>query len=313
MDIQPPQLQKKKKFNFTRLLIIFLGIVIIGLIVSSFVFSNEKFTLSTEIIICLLLLVVLSLSEEFNSFSIGKIFTLQKEADTANRNLKEVREENITLRQQFLAQFNATAKQSNMQNLFFQTPAAQAFGIEKASPETQSEDQKIEENQKNKHLTEKRRKFLQNFGDFLFKTEQEILPFKQGKIYTDVQFKTEMLGIDPIMDKNVKIDGYYLDDDQEIFIKIARGSTMFHYVYELYYIINKIFLYNTYDQTSGRKATLWLIVPNFLNPEEKRTYCSIDTLKDSFLPAMKNKLLDMKILDIDDALYNKIANLKDII
>lgn len=313
MDIQPPQLQKKKKFNFTRLLIIFLGIVIIGLIVSSFVFSNEKFTLSTEIIICLLLLVVLSLSEEFNSFSIGKIFTLQKEADTANRNLKEVREENITLRQQFLTQFNATAKQSNMQNLFFQTPAAQAFGIEKASPETQTEDQKIEENQKNKHLTEKREKFFKNFGDYLFKTEQEILPFKQGKIYTDVQFKTEMLGIDPIMDKNVKINGYYLDDDKEIFIKIIRNSIAFQYVYELYYIINKIFLYNTYDQTSGRKATLWLIAPNFLNPEEKRTYCSIDTLKDSFLPAMKNNLLDIKILDINDALYNKIANLKETI
>ena len=313
MDIQPPQLQKKKKFNFTRLLIIFLGIVIIGLIVSSFVFSNEKFTLSTEIIICLLLLVVLSLSEEFNSFSIGKIFTLQKEADTANRNLKEVWEENITLRQQFLTQFNATAKQSNMQNLFFQTPAAQAFGIEKASPETQTEDQKIEENQKNKHLTEKREKFFKNFGDYLFKTEQEILPFKQGKIYTDVQFKTEMLGIDPIMDKNVKINGYYLDDDKEIFIKIIRNSIAFQYVYELYYIINKIFLYNTYDQTSGRKATLWLIAPNFLNPEEKRTYCSIDTLKDSFLPAMKNNLLDIKILDINDALYNKIANLKETI
>ena len=313
MDIQPPQLQKKKKFNFTRLLILFLGIVIIGLIVSSFVFSNEKFTLSTEIIICLLLLVVLSLSEEFNSFSIGKIFTLQKEADTANRNLKEVREENIALRQQFLTQFNATAKQSNMQNLFFQTPAAQAFGIEKVSPETQSEDQKIEENQKNKHLTEKREKFFRNFGDYLFKTEQEILPFKQGKIYTDVQFKTEMLGIDPIMDKNVKINGYYLDDDKEIFIKIIRNSITFHYVYELYYVLNKLWLYNNCGQTSNRKATLWLIIPNFSNPAEKRTYYSIDTLKDSFLPAMKNNLLDIKILDIDDALYNKIANLKDII
>ena len=70
-----------KKPLWLILLLVYACIFISALIGFSFFLSNPKYTISTSIIILVCLLVVLVLSESFDSLSVGKILSVNKSSE----------------------------------------------------------------------------------------------------------------------------------------------------------------------------------------------------------------------------------------
>ncbi|MGN5096099.1 hypothetical protein [Aeromonas sp. 61P] len=64
---------------FVRVLIVGLIGFIIWLVTYSFIFVEPKGTISTGITTLIVLLIVIALSESFDNFSVGKIFTMSRE------------------------------------------------------------------------------------------------------------------------------------------------------------------------------------------------------------------------------------------
>ena len=74
-----------------KVVIIILMFFIAGLIIANFILAEPKYIITVEVIICLCLLVILSLSEMFDNLSIPKVISL-------SRNVKEVKRENANLK-----------------------------------------------------------------------------------------------------------------------------------------------------------------------------------------------------------------------
>ena len=102
---------EKNKNN--KILIIILIIFIIGLILMNFILSEPKYEITIEIIICLCLLVILSLSEMFDNLSIPKIISLSKNIKEVKRENDNLKETNIRLIEQI-----TSIKNSNSQNIY---------------------------------------------------------------------------------------------------------------------------------------------------------------------------------------------------
>ena len=80
--------------KFVRISIYVLAIFIAGLIVTGFVFGEPSYQLSPEIITLVLVILILFLSESFNSLSIGKLVTLSKEKKEKEKENSGLKTEN---------------------------------------------------------------------------------------------------------------------------------------------------------------------------------------------------------------------------
>ena len=107
-----------KKNWFSRILIIFLCVFISILIVISFLFSEVKYVISSGIIICFAMLIILVLSEVFDNFSIANIITLKRKLKSTTEELSDAKRENTVLRSQIINNMSVISKQNSTQNLF---------------------------------------------------------------------------------------------------------------------------------------------------------------------------------------------------
>ena len=81
-------MEKKDNRIVSFLLMIFITV----LIIVNFLFSDSRFCITIEIIICISFLVILCVSESFDNLSIPKLLSLSK-------NIKDVKKENAELKE----------------------------------------------------------------------------------------------------------------------------------------------------------------------------------------------------------------------
>jgi hypothetical protein len=94
-------MKEKEEINwFTRIMVILLALFIVFVIVMKLFYYKTPFEIDEYIIICLLILSILVLSESYNSFSIGKIFSLNKKVEEKEKTNQELKKENSDLREQ---------------------------------------------------------------------------------------------------------------------------------------------------------------------------------------------------------------------
>lgn len=85
-----------------RTLIVFLCLFLVGLIGYRFFFFTPLGDLSPGVLVVLSLIVVLVLSESFDSFSIAKLLSLSREVEKKKTEVAEVKRENLELRGQII-------------------------------------------------------------------------------------------------------------------------------------------------------------------------------------------------------------------
>lgn len=105
----------EKKVNwFSRSLIIALCSFIFALVTLNFWFNDK--TITTEILVALTFLIIISLSEVFDNFSIGKFLTLRKKFESERLQNEQLANYNRELQQNLMSIINV--KNSNTTNFF---------------------------------------------------------------------------------------------------------------------------------------------------------------------------------------------------
>lgn len=296
----------EKKTNwFSRVLIIILIIFIVALVIGAFVLGEPKFSLTNEIIILILLLIVLALSEVFDNFNIGNLITAKKEKHEKEVELKEAKTENKELRTQLISIVSNSVTNRNM-NIFGLSKDGwvQMAGVEQAESTAVEEKKEEDLAVDNKSFTDDTRKRLR----MLPKIEKLALDrfcidhkIPMLSVVRDVKFSNEFIGIDPIMDRNAFFDAYYKSVQEELFIEIKINFTPASMnMYNLYYLLSKVYYYRKANQLHAKMA---LIVPNLPKSywKDQGNFDAskiISNFQETFAPAIMNNLLEIIPIEI---------------
>lgn len=294
-----------EKNRFSRVLIIILIIFIAALVISSFILGESKFSLTNEIILLILLLVVLALSEVFDNFSIGNLITAKKEKHEKEVELKEAKTENKELRAQLISTVSNSITNRNMNILgLTKDDWVQMAGVEQSESsavEEKKEEDLVADNKSFADDARKRRRMLPKIEKLAldrFCTQYKI-PILS--VVREVKFSNEFIGIDPIMDRNAIFDAYYKSVQEELFIEVKINFTPASMnMYNLYYLLSKIYYYRKANQLHAKMV---LIVPNLPESYWKDRWYSgiskvISNLQETFTPAIKNNLLEIVPIEI---------------
>ena len=317
---------EKKTNGFTRAFVVLLTVFIAVLVLLS---SRpcQRFTLTGESVILVVLLVILALSEVFDRFQLGNLLTLEQEKKAKEERLREVSAENQQLRAQLTTIVSSSVANNNtaffgwptqeqMASLFSTKPAGKDE-VDKKEKEERSSDESSSENSApvtgsaseshSRTQTEvmERRRMQPRIEALCMDRYCALLHVSKYSISRATKFSDAFVDIDPIMEQNIIFDAYYRSPQGEQFIDVAMGSN-FGSVYRLYHILSKIYYYRN---TTRQQAKLVLLVAQL--PESyysNRTSYMINAmterrladLQKTFAPAIRNHLLEIIPMEITD-------------
>lgn len=301
---------EKKNNWFVRILIIVLATFIATIITVSFFIGTPSLIITPEIICLILILVVLSLAEIFDSFSISNIISLKKENAKTLGELKSQKEENRELRTQLLNVVSATISNKNINVFGMDSKGLREILVEEAQPndieeKRESEEQIIDNAPKETEAISPRSriKFLRAVECFALDKFIKQNDIPSTSVFKEIKFSDEFVDVDPIMNRNIVFDAYYKTINEEFFIEVTMPSSVYHQIYTLYHTLSKIYFYTTAKQ---HKAKLIVIIP--ILPESTRSQLQyhgsnkpiIEHLKNAFKPAINKGLLEFLKLEISE-------------
>ncbi|MBQ8892124.1 MAG: hypothetical protein IJ068_04650 [Bacilli bacterium] len=287
-------------------IIIFLMIFIACLIIINFICAYPKYEITVEIIVCLSLLTILSLSEMFDDLSIPKVISLSK-------NVKEIKKENNDLKDtniKLLTQI-ASIKNSNSQNIFlpnsFSTVSSSNIDdINKNDDKIESEESDVQSNLENKDYKDyrTRHKYRNNLDVFMLK---KVLEFSNDIPNCDIRYDVKLINDkirdDNIMNNEVRFDALKSTPNENIFYEVKIIPYLFDFSYQLHYMLRTIELYKDYSKIPCK---LVLVLPKFekelekilFNTSRDRFSMIKDRISNRFDPAIKNHLLEIVEVDV---------------
>ncbi len=271
--------------------IILLSIMISGLIICSFLLSENKFVITGSIISLLCLLVILILSNSFDYIHFGKYFELSKKMDEGNNKLKDLNSKSDELLR--IVNINSqTLKNSSTVN--WSLIIGNQTQVDKN--EKDLEEKKALNYSKEKAKLKRLDKDL--FNKFIFQNYS-----KKNKltstIQKDIKIEETFQNIDSISNKKVFFDGFFEENEKKIFIDILHLHVYMLYYDRLYVKLNKIL---AYKKLNGIDAKLLLLIPKGNEPE--REY-NLNFFNQNFGPAINNKLLEIEYVEYSEEDYKQ--------
>ena len=298
--------EKVKLFKqILQILSVAICLLIIVMIVYRFFIIDPKSEITTGIIILIAFLIVFALSETFDNFSIGKIFTLSKTIEEKENEIIKIENEKYQLFNQVVnLSNNFNQKQSNT-NILCPPDGWQQVSVVNAEDKEVEELKKAEEQEAEKEKTPISKKRL----DYSKLKELALNKFLKDKNIDSSNVLSEMKlqafqGIDPISDKSPVFCAYMNDfnKEEEVFFEVMRNYTMpSMFVDRLYLMLSKIYHYRTIKKTN---SYLNLILIDL--PENNRQFNHGKYIYDLFQPASNNKLLKISVIKFEE---NEITNL----
>ncbi|KQA50418.1 hypothetical protein CGT77_03405 [Vibrio cholerae] len=299
-----------KKVNyFVRCLIVGLAAFIVWIISYSLLSPDSKGAISAGMITLVILLVVIVLSETFDQFSVGKIFSLSKEVAKKNGSIVRLKNENTELRKELVNVVTSINQHQTSTNIIGVSPAdiAKAIGVEKATPDeiTEKRTEEIEEIPERvrpiRRIIDHRKLEEVVFNNFL-KTRN----LTNLDLIREAKLVTQFSGIDAITNTQPIYDGYINTGESEIFIeiKIARASTIM--IRErVYLMLNKIFLYNKIKNANAH-LNLILVDIGGEDDDRNRIQRNFELLKEFFEPSILRGLLRIVPMSLSEVEREKI-------
>lgn len=303
--------QENKINYFVRTLIVVLGILIASLIISRFYIFEPKGEISNGIIILISLLIILFLSEIFDSFSLGQFLTLKRTISEKNEKIVELKESNDKLLNIVISNNNLSQK-SSMTNVTGISPeefAKSIISVVKASKETTDNEESrkekiaeivVEEEEKNEpQQTARRRINLQKLEEVVLSKFIENKDLRKHSFIENAQILMPQKEIDPISHFNPIFDGYVETENYEMFIEIKlRNSPLIIFRERLYVMLSKLFYYRQAKKTN---AYLNLILVDRPVTIGERDYGSYENkLITEFEPAIRMGLLKIEYIQLSE-------------
>lgn len=311
IKINDTEINNNKEPNyFVRILIIILGILIASLIISKFFYFDPKGEISNGIIILIGLLIILFLSEIFDSFSLGQFLSLKRTITEKNEKITELKESNDKLLNVVIAN-NNLSQRSTMTNVTGISPeefTKTIISVIKADKETTDKEETrkekiaeivVDEQDNNQTQLSSRKRI--NYAKLQRYVLSKFIDNKDLRRYSfieDAQILMPQKEIDPISDFNPIFDGYVETENYEMFIEIKlRNSPLIIFRESLYVMLSKLFYYRQAKKTN---AYLNLILVDRPLDNEK-AYGNYETkMITEFEPAIRMGLLKIEYIELSE-------------
>lgn len=309
-------MEKNENNNKYKIAILMLFIVIV--ICFNF-FSLQKYQITSEIIICLLLLVILSLAELFDNLSIPKLLSLSKNIKEVKKENDDLKEANIKLLEQVVS-----IKSSNSQTIYFPTSFSTIGSSniddinkteENCSSNEQSETENFDNSSNQRILAAERRKYRDILEICLLK---KVLNNETNN--PNIQYEVKLINNKPIEDNlmksEIRFDALKSDGESNVFYEVKLSPFWMDYPYQLHYMLRMIELYQEANKCASK---LVLILPRLdedlkkilFNMPDNRFTILKEKISSKFEPAIKNGLLEILQLDITKKELDKYINEKE--
>jgi len=288
---------ERKSNWFVRVLIIFLCLFLAYLIGYRFFVFPPLGDLGLGVLVVLALVVVLVLSESFDSFSIGKLLSLSREVEKKKTEVSEVKRENLELRSQLITiTTNISQHQSSTNIVGLPETLARMFSVSPAPEEEVREKQAEDHPPRQASTTERptRRadpRQLENKAIIKF---LELNNLQQFPVVREAKLIAQVEVADPISTSGPIFDGYLNTLDAEIFIEVRQvgryGLMMFRE--RLYLMLSKLYHYRVL-----KKTNVYLALVLTTLPDDAMRPISINRIFNEFQPAITNGLL--KVMEVN--------------
>lgn len=299
---------KDKQNIFARILIGILGTLIISLIVAKFYFFDQKAEISNGIIILLGMLIIVFLSEIFDSFSLGQFLTLKRTIKEKEEKITDLKESNDKLLNIIITNNSFAQKQSltNVNGISTEEFTRSIISVIKADKETREKEQNGKEKMyelvedETPKRTKKRFDFqkMRNWGVTKFIDNKD---FKKYNFIEDAQILMPQKDLDPINIDNPVFDGYVETENYEVFLFVKLRSSMYMLSRDrLYVMLTKLYYYRL-----AKKTNIYLNLILIDRPEDTKGNGYERIIKD-FEPAIRIGLLKLDYYEIDEKEIEKM-------
>ncbi len=284
--------------NFVRRLVVLLCILLAGMLVYNFFLTEPLGEINTGLISLIGILVVIVLSESFDSFSVGKIIAISRENKKKETAINRLTGENDELRKQIInVVTSVNQNQSSTNILGFSEDAIKKIIVKRASDEeiqeSESEESSVEDQASGVRRRPNFRKIEEvTLNKFLLNENLE-----KFNLIKDAKLVTQFHGIDSVSNIQPIFDGYINTGEEEVFIEVRPSFTnAMMWRERVYVMLNKIHLYRSIKKSN---AYLYLVLVTI--PEEvmdRRTRTNTEKLEEFFEPAIANGFLRITHLEL---------------
>jgi len=289
--------------------VMLLWLLILLIITISFLFGKPPYAISFEITILIAFLVLLVLSEDFDSFSINKIITLSrsvKEKETTNNRLLK---ENFELRNQLInLSNNINQNQSNTHvtvnspGYFETTKVMQANEPEKQEKRNEIEDPADSLN------TSRRAVSFSKIEEFLLPKFIDIEGLDSSSLVRSAKLVGPIEQVDPINEYSPVFDGYIRNENTEMFFEmksIGAGPLLRE---KLYFLLSKINYYRTTQRVNAMLYLVLVVRPHDDVQLQERQRQYVERILKEFEPARNSGILEVRQIEISDVELEAIKN-----
>ncbi len=261
-------IEENKTTSSHNVSIIILSVFIGVLVVLSFFLSKNSYEITTGIVICISLIVVVVLSQYFDNLSIPKVITLSKNLKNAENEKNKLQEQNIELVKQ-IVNVKMTNQQSSYMNVQLNTDNNISAVNDKEKDELDGECNSEEDN-KNTRITNKVSSSHvsdMEFSRYRRAIKSFVLLKYLNKSNYDAKYNVRLSindGLDSVSKKmSVCFDALCESDIKCDFIDVILCIPSIlsrRYLYELYYKMDNV---KKYRFSNNSLANIVLVVPTF--------------------------------------------------
>lgn len=287
---------------WVRAQIVLLALLLVAMASFRFWFTEPRGHMDVAFLILLAFVIILILSEAFDTFSVGKVLSISREVRKKEQEVEKLEQKNAQLLSQLI-----TVTTQQAQSLSHYTVSGDYYAapkVEKATAEEVEENRQSETSARQSQATEapesgramSRRTIdfrqVERFGLEKYAEERGI---ELGSIARDVKLVSHFQDLDGISNTPLIFDGHIKSADQETFVEIKLGHPSSMLRDRLYMMLSKI---QHYARKSGKSARLDLILLDL--PSREGRYRGTEMLLRDFQPAIANKLLTIRNITVTE-------------
>ncbi|MEH3128290.1 hypothetical protein [Agrobacterium cavarae] len=290
--------ENKRAVNwFVRIMIIALSAMLGAMVLYKFFAISPKGQINTGVVSLICLILILVLSEAFDSFSIGKLVSISREVKKKEKEVSKLEHQNSQLVSQLITISNNQAQHQQHTNVYGDYHASST--VQKATEQEVADNQTAEASIASPPATENPGAAVgAATGKIDWRRAEEIALNKYvahksidpSKVISDAKLVNHFDGVDPISKMNYIYDAYVKDDNGETFVEF-KNERVFGVMLRdrLYVLLSKINYYRNSKRVDARLDLVIMKVPG----EEPSRFYSDTRFFENFSPAIASGLLNV--------------------
>ena len=259
--------------------------------------TSSAGTLDAGLILLILLIVILMLSEAFDSFSLGKVLSFSREVEKKEKEVAKLEEQNVKLFSQLIsltAQQNQAQSNTNVYGDYLAIPS-----VQKATPE-EVEGQKVAEEELALDDTAATpepsppRISFRKMDKIGLQKYLQLKGFSIDEVVKDAKIVSDFRDLDSISNSSLLFDAYVRTPGREIFVELrptSFGGPMTRD--RVYVMLSKI---DHYRRKKNSEAHLDLVI--ITTPSRPPRAVSEERILNEFQPALATGLLQIVRIEL---------------